>query len=76
MPGELALTLDDIKKFRQIDSKTPGPSGISHDHRRGNYDRAAGTRRGQQRGHGDRRANGWLLISTSRALNYSITTSM
>ena len=52
-PGALAVTLDDIKQFRQLDSKTARPSRIPPDQRRGNHHRPAGPGRGNQRGHGD-----------------------
>ena len=52
MPGAVALTLDDLKKFRQIDSKTPGHPEYRIDQWRGNHHRPAGTRRGHQRRHG------------------------
>ena len=53
----------------------PRPSGIPLDLRRRDHDRPAGPGRGDQRGHGDRRASGWPRISTARTLNCSITTS-
>ena len=54
--GAAAVTLDDIKRFRQLDSNTPGPSRISADLRRRDHDRAARPGLRQQRRHGDRRA--------------------
>ena len=52
MPGAMALTLDDLKKFRQIDSKTPGHPEYRSDERRGNHHGPARAGRGHQRGHG------------------------
>ncbi len=54
--GEPAVTLDDIKQFRQIGQQMPGPSGVSPDHRRRDDDRSAGPGLRQQRRHGDGRA--------------------
>ena len=53
-PTRPAISLDDIKNFRQIDSVTPGPSGIRPHHRRRDHDRSARPRLRQQRRHGDR----------------------
>ena len=40
--GEPAVTLDDIKQFRQLDSKCPGHPEYQRDHRRRDDDRSAG----------------------------------
>ncbi len=42
--GELSVTLDDIKRFRQLDSKCAGPSGVPLDLGRRDHDRAARAR--------------------------------
>ena len=52
-PGGLAVTMDDLKTFRQVQSMH-WPSGTRLDQRRGDYHRAARARRGHQRRHGDR----------------------
>ena len=61
------LTLDDIKKFRQLGSRTPGPPGIRAHPRRGDHHRAArpGLRRSASAWRW-RRA-GWRSISTATA---------
>ena len=53
---EPAVTLDDIKRFRQLGSRCPGHPGISSDHRRRNDHRTARSGLRNQRRHGDRRA--------------------
>ena len=53
--GQPSVPLDEIKKFRQLDSKCPGPSRVSLDQRRGNHHRPAGAGICQQRRNGDRR---------------------
>ncbi len=50
----LAVSMDEIKRFRQIGSKTPGPSGIAHHHRRGDHHWPAWTGRRKQRRNGYR----------------------
>jgi transketolase len=54
-PDRDAVTLEDIKNFRQAGSRCPGP-GIWLDLRGRNHDRAARSRRGDKRRHGDRRS--------------------
>ena len=46
--GELSVTLDDIKHFRQLDSKCPEPLDLGHRDHHG----APGPGCGHQRGHG------------------------
>jgi transketolase len=46
--GELSVTLDDIKHFRQLDSKCPGPLDLGHRDHHG----TPGPGCGHQRGHG------------------------
>ena len=50
------LTLDDLKDFRQWDSKTPGHPGVRPHHGRRDHHRPAGPGDRQRRGHGHRRA--------------------
>ena len=52
--GQPSVTLDDIRRFRQLDSKAPGTSRIPLGLGRRDHHRPAGTRRGHQRGHGHR----------------------
>ena len=66
--GELSVKLDDIKHFRQLDSKCPGPPGVSVDDRGGDHDGTAGPRRGYQCRHGDRRSMDEQLISIAQTL--------
>ena len=54
--GRPAVSLDDIKQFRQLDSRTPGPSRISRDHRRRSDHRPARPGLRERGRHGDRRA--------------------
>ena len=46
--GELSVTLDDIKRFRQLDSKCPGPLDLGHRDHHG----TPGPGCGHQLGHG------------------------
>ena len=50
-----AVRLEDIKNFRQLGSRCPGPSGIASDDRRRNHHRTARPGLCQQRRDGDRR---------------------
>ena len=52
--GKPSVTLDEIRRFRQLDSKTPGHPGVSLGFRRGGDDRAVGAGRRHQCWHGDR----------------------
>ena len=52
--GQPAVTLDDIKHFRQLDSKCPGPPRVPLDVRRRDDDRPARPGHRDQRRHGDR----------------------
>ena len=52
--GEPAVTLDDIKRFRQLDSKCPGHPEYRLDVWRGDDDRAARAGSRDERGHGHR----------------------
>ena len=74
--GEPAVTLDDIKRFRQIGSKCPGHPGISPDLRRRDDDRPARPGLRQQRRHGARRALARASISIGPTSRCSTTTSM
>ena len=51
--GEFAVTLDDIKKFRQLDSRDSRTSRVSLDRGRRNHHRPARPGCRQQRRHGD-----------------------
>ena len=57
--GEPSVTLDDIKRFRQLDSKCPGHPEYRWTSRRRDDHRPARPGRGQQRRHGHRRRAGW-----------------
>ena len=70
--GDKSLTIDDLKHFRQLGSKTPGhPEYRPHDRRRDD-DRAARAGDRHRRRHGDRRADAGRRISAAS----SITTPM
>ena len=73
--GELSVPLDDIKRFRQLDSRCAGPSGVSLDLGRRDDDRTARAGRGDQRRHGHRRRSGWPRTSTGPASRCSTSTS-
>ena len=73
--GEPSVPLDDIKKFRQLDSKCPGHPEYRWTSRRRDDDRPARPGRGDQRRHGDRRRSGWPRTSTGPASSCSTTTS-
>ena len=62
--GEPTVTLDDIKKFRQLDSKCPGHPEYRWTSRRRDDHRPARPGRRHQRRHGDRAASGWRATST------------
>ena len=64
--GQPSVTLDDIKRFRQLDSKCAGPSGIPLDVGRRDDNRAARTGGGDERRHGHRRALDGELFQSSR----------
>ena len=51
------VSIDDLKNFRQLHSKTPRSSGIWLYRRRGNHNRPIGTRYCQRCGHGFGRKN-------------------
>ena len=70
-----SVTLDDIKHFRQLDSKCPGHPEYRWTSRRRDDDRPARPGRGHQRRHGDRRHAGWPRTSTGPASSCSTTTS-
>ena len=73
--GEPSVPLDDIKKFRQLDSQCPGhpeyrwTSGVE------TTTGPLGQGVGQQRRHGDRRHAGWPRTSTGPASRCSTSTS-
>src|SRR5213593_3545631 len=73
--GDYAITLDDIKRFRQIDSRTPGhpeyriAAGIET-----TTDRSA--KAWETAWEWPSLRTGWQLTTTAPALRFSITTSM
>ena len=74
MTDEPAVSLEDIKQFRQLDSVTPGHP---ESHMTTGVETTTGPARarcGEQRRHGDRRASGWARITTGRASSFSIST--
>ncbi len=73
--GELSVPLDDIRRFRQLDSRCAGHPGIPLDLRRRDDDRAARPGRRDQRRHGDRRRSGWRRSTTAPASTCSASTS-
>ena len=54
--GKLSVTLDDIKRFRQLDSKCPGHPEYHRDYGRRSDDRALRSRLRDECRHGNRRA--------------------
>ncbi len=64
--SELAVPLDEIRRFRQLGSRTPGHPEHSETTRGRNDHRAAGPGHRQQRGHGDRRALAGRLFQPPR----------
>ena len=67
--------LDDIKRFRQLGSVTPGHPGVRPHHRRRDHHRPARPGRRQQRRHGDRRALARRPLQPARLSICSTTTS-
>ena len=65
--GTPSVSLDDIKHFRQLDSKTPGHPEYHFTSRRRDHDRAARPGRRDQRRHGDRRAVARRALQSARA---------
>ena len=63
--GEPSVTLDDIRRFRQLGSKAPGPSRIPLGLRRRDDHRPAGPGHRDQRRHGDRASSGSPTATTS-----------
>ena len=76
VPANSAVTLDDIKRFRQLDSKCPGHPEYHRDHGRRDDDRAPGSRLRDERRHGDRRALAGEAFQSARLRRCSTTTSM
>ena len=62
--GELAVPLDDIKRFRQLDSALPGPPGVPLDVRRRDHHRPARPGRGDSVGMAI--AGDWLAAHFNR----------
>ena len=73
--GQPSVSLDDIKRFRQLDSKCPGHPEYRWTSRRRDDHRAAGPGRGHERRHGHRRALAGRATSTAPASSCSTTTS-
>ena len=73
--GDPSVPLDDIKRFRQLDTQVPGPSRVPLDLGRRDDDGPARPGRRDQRRHGDRRRTGWPRTSTGPASSCSTTTS-
>ena len=71
--GYEAMTIEEIKRFRQLGSLTPGPSGEFHHAGRRDHDRPARPGPRQRGRHGDRRAASGAPRS---ATSSSITTPM
>ena len=65
--GQPAVTLDDIRRFRQLGSKAPGPSRIPLGLGRRDHDRSARAGHRHQRRHGDRARSGSPTATTGRA---------
>ena len=72
--GRAAVTLDDIKRFRQLDSKCPGHPEYRPDLGRRDHHRAAGAGLRDQRRHGDRRALAGAAFQPARISRCSTTT--
>ena len=66
MGGDKGLTIDDLKSFRQVGSKTPGTSGIRPHDRRRNDDGSARAGDRDRGRHGDRRADDGRAFSVRR----------
>ena len=62
--GQPSVTLDDIRHFRQLDSKAPGAPGVPLGLGRGDHDRPARAGRRHERGHGHRRRSGSPTATT------------
>ena len=73
--GRNAVTLDDIKMFRQAGSRCPGHPGVRLDVGRRDDDRSARSGRGDERRHGDRSSMARVPITTGRASTCSTSTS-
>ena len=67
------LSLDELKRFRQWGSRTPGHPEFGDDARRRGHDRPARPGRRQRRRHGHRRAPPRRASSTGRATRSSTT---
>ena len=73
--GTPAVSLDDIRHFRQLDSKCPGTSRIPSDVRRRDDDRSARDRAWRPASGWRWRRDGWRRTSTGPASRCSTTTS-
>ena len=72
--GEPAVPLDDLKRFRQLDSKCPGHPEYRWTAGRGVHHRPAGHRHRHQRRHGHRRAVAGGDVQPARVSPCSTTT--
>ena len=68
------LPMDDLKRFRQLHSKTPGHPEVGHHARRRNHHRPARPGHRQRGRHGDRRVPAGRRIQQARASTSSTTT--
>ena len=73
--GQPSVTLDDIRRFRQLDSKAPGPPRVPLGLGRRDHDRPARAGRRHERGHGHRARSGSPTGTTGPASRSSTTTS-
>ena len=73
--GEPSVPLDDIKQFRQLDSKCPGHPEYRWTSRRRDHHRPARPGRGHQRRHGHRRPLAGGPLQPARLRDCSTTTS-
>ena len=73
--GQLSVTLDDIKNFRQLDSRCPGHPEYRWTSGRRDDDGSARAGRGDQRRHGDRVEVDGGHVQPARTSTCSTTTS-
>jgi hypothetical protein len=66
------LPMDELKKFRQLHSKTAGPPGVRRHARRGNHHRPARPGHQQRSRHGAGREGCWRPSSTGRGRRYEL----
>ena len=73
--GQPAVTLDDMRRFRQLDSKCPGSSRVPLDERRRDDDRPARAGRRDVGRHGRREPVAGARATTATATRCSTSTS-